>query len=126
MKVVDASVGFKWIIPEDGSERAIEFQSEELIAPDFFPIELTNALRTAEIRGRVHDSQTLLDDFLLQLPELHDSVPILPRALEIARAARRSVYDSLYVALAEREQCELVTADQKLYISLRNLFPFVV
>src|SRR3712207_9161821 len=55
---------------------------------------------------------------------LHDALPIsairpslpglLPRAQAIALGTVTSVYDALYVALAEMEQCELVTADDKL------------
>ncbi len=34
-------------------------------------------------------------------------------------------YDCLYVAMAEREQCELVTADDKLVRNLQPQFPFI-
>ena len=36
-----------------------------------------------------------------------------------------SVYDCLYVALAEREQCDLVTADQRLINNLQSKFPLL-
>ena len=36
-----------------------------------------------------------------------------------------SVYDAIYVALAERESCELVTADDKLVKNLQPQFPFI-
>jgi predicted nucleic acid-binding protein len=68
----------------------------------------------------------LLDDLTWQMPTLHASIDLLPRALEIAGQSRRSIYDSLYVALAEREQCELITADQRLFNALRGRFPFIV
>jgi predicted nucleic acid-binding protein len=51
---------------------------------------------------------------------------ILRRALAISSAARIGVYDCLYVALAERENCELVTADDKLVRNLQHQFPFIV
>jgi len=35
-------------------------------------------------------------------------------------------YDCLYVALAETEQCELITADDKLVKILQPHFPFIV
>jgi predicted nucleic acid-binding protein len=35
-------------------------------------------------------------------------------------------YDCVYIALAERENCEFVTADEKLVNQLRPLFPFIV
>jgi predicted nucleic acid-binding protein len=39
---------------------------------------------------------------------------------------RIGVYDCLYVALAEREGCELVTADGRLVRNLQPRFLFVV
>jgi predicted nucleic acid-binding protein len=45
---------------------------------------------------------------------LQSSLALLPRAYELSSQMRIGVYDCLYVALAEREQCELVTADQRL------------
>jgi predicted nucleic acid-binding protein len=39
---------------------------------------------------------------------------------------RVGIYDCLYVALAERETCELITADDKLVKNLQPLFPFIV
>jgi predicted nucleic acid-binding protein len=38
----------------------------------------------------------------------------------VARRFDRSFYEGLYVALAERAGCTLVTADRKLYNSLRD------
>ncbi len=39
---------------------------------------------------------------------------------------RVGVYDCLYVALAERERCELVTADTRLLANLKPTFPFII
>ncbi|MBS0210572.1 MAG: type II toxin-antitoxin system VapC family toxin [Planctomycetes bacterium] len=126
MKIVDASVGFKWLVPEQDSDKAFSLQAEELHAPDFFPVEVTNAIHVSALRGRVVDAQLLLDDLIPRMPILHSSADLLTRSLEIATQFRRSIYDSLYVALAEREQCQLVTADQKLLNSLRGHFTFIV
>jgi len=48
------------------------------------------------------------------------------RALRIASQAGIGVYDCLYVALAEREGCELVTADVRLINSLQPSYPFII
>ncbi len=62
-----------------------------------------------------------------QLPALHFVWPdLLPRAHAIAEGTVASVYDCLYVALAEREECELVTADDKLVKNLQATFPFIM
>lgn len=46
--------------------------------------------------------------------------------MAISSAARIGVYDCLYLALAEREACELVTADDKLVKKLGPQFPFII
>jgi predicted nucleic acid-binding protein len=59
-------------------------------------------------------------------PLLHPSIPLTPRAIEVSSSMRIGVYDCLYVALAEREKCELVTADDKLVKNLQPHFPFII
>ena len=63
---------------------------------------------------------------LRNAPQLHPYLPLLPRAYSIASQARIGVYDCLYVALAEREGCGLVTADARLLNALGGTFPFLV
>ena len=47
-------------------------------------------------------------------PALHSYLPLLARAFAIASQFRVGVYDCLYVALAERELCKHLTADDRL------------
>ena len=68
----------------------------------------------------------LLSRILRTLPALHDSMPILLRAVAIFSTTRQGVYDCVYVALAEREGCEIVTADDKLVKRLQPSFPFIL
>ena len=72
------------------------------------------------------DAALFLAKALKSLPTIHNAVPLLPRAQEIAKQYRRSVYDCLYVALAELEQCKFVSADDKLVNAIQHAFPFVV
>ena len=64
---------------------------------------------------------TILGDGPLLIPAL----PLTQRAIEISSQMRVGAYDCLYVALAEREGCELVTADDKLVKNLQPTFPFI-
>ena len=59
-------------------------------------------------------------------PQLFSSIPLMPRAYEISSRMRIGIYDCLYVAPAEREKCELVTADDKLVKNLQPSFSFIV
>jgi predicted nucleic acid-binding protein len=99
-----------------------------LLAPDVLPIEVAHGLAKAEKRGIIlqGDADRLLTNVLSTPPRLHIYLPLLKRALSMASQARIGVYDCLYVALAERESCELVTADDRLLRTLRPLFPSII
>jgi predicted nucleic acid-binding protein len=43
----------------------------------------------------------------------------------ISSQTRSAVWDCLYVALSEREQCQMVTADDRLVNNLQSQFPFI-
>jgi predicted nucleic acid-binding protein len=45
--------------------------------------------------------------------------------MQISSAERIGVYDCLYIALAERDRCEMVTADDKLAKHLQPKFAFI-
>jgi|SRR5579862_2251792 len=132
--VLDSSVAVKWVIAEADSRRAIRLRDEyrngihELIAPDIFTPEVANALVAAERQGRIQPGEAVifLHDVLMTAPVFHLSKPLLVRAMQIALATRHAVYDCVYLTLAEREGCELVTADDKLVRTLRPKFPFII
>ena len=133
-RVIDSSVAFKWVVAETDSDKALLIRDDfrnglvELLAPDVFHIEISHALTRAERQTRipVGSALPLLRDILVTLPVLHPSLPILLRAVEISSQLRVGVYDCLYVALAEREKCDFVTADDKLVNKLQPSFPFIV
>jgi predicted nucleic acid-binding protein len=131
-RVIDASVGFKCAVPEDLSRKALRLRddfrrgTDELLAPDLFSVEVANSLVMAARAGRIPESDLPIfhADMMGNLPIIHPSMSLLPRAYEISSQSRASVYDALYVALAEREECDLVTADEKLIKALPG-FPLV-
>lgn len=131
--VIDSSVGMKWVIPEIDSDKALRLLTDytaaihQLLAPDLFPIEIANALASAEKSARIQPGESVLflTDILNNAPVILDAMPLLRRALEISLPTRHSVYDCLYIALAERENYELVTADDKLIRDFQAQFPFI-
>ncbi|MEH2293879.1 type II toxin-antitoxin system VapC family toxin [Nostoc sp.] len=44
----------------------------------------------------------------------------MPLALDIAIQSDRALYDSLYLALAITQKCQMVTADEKFYNALKT------
>ena len=131
--VLDASVALKWVLPEPDSSKALSLRDDyrneihDLIAPDTFAVEVAHALPRAERRGIILQSEAAqkLADVLATAPAFHPNIPLLPRATAISSDVRIGVYDCLYVALAEQEGCEMVTADMRLVRSLLRNFPFV-
>ena len=132
--VLDASVALKWVLPEDDSDKAIRVRDEfarglrELIAPDVFPVEVAHTLAKTERRRLIlpGEGAKKLADVSSFMPDLHSYLPLLPRAFDIASAARIGVYDCLYVALAEREGCQLLTSDQRLLNALGAKMSFLI
>jgi predicted nucleic acid-binding protein len=131
--VLDSNVALKWVLREPDSDKARQVrvdcqqQIHELLAPDVFPIEVAHALARAERRAIITPVQgpMFLADILASPPHLYPYVPLLWRAYAISSQARIGVYDCLYVALAEREGCELLTADDRLVRTLQPTFPFI-
>jgi len=132
--VIDASVDIKTYVQERESGKAVRLRNEyhqgvqELLAPDIFPTEMCNVLMILERSGKIKpgEADLFFRHFLRELPPLFPAIPLLPRALEIAKQFRQTVYDCLYIALAEREGCELVTADDRLVKAVQPTLPFVL
>ena len=131
--VLDSSAALPWVLPEKDSAKAIQLRDDarnavhELLAPDIFPAEVFNALLKAERTKRINvgEAKTLYASIGADIPALHPYLPLMPRAGEIASRYRVALYDCLYIALAERESCEVITADRGT-ISLQLQFSFIV
>ena len=119
--VLDASVAVKWVLPEADSAKALSLRDDyrkgihQLLAPDIFKVEAAHTLTRAERRKILQQGEAINRMVLLMQsrPLLRPFSSLLPRAMDISSQQRIGVYDCLYVALAEREQCKIVTADQR-------------
>lgn len=134
--VVDASVAAKWYIPEELSEEAAQVLEAgargeaRLIAPDLLGPEIGNVLWHRHRRGditleRVREAWAAFEAAPLSLVETRS---LMPAALEVAVSCGCTVYDGMYVALAEaygEEEAVLLIADRKLVIRLADS-PFAV
>ena len=117
--VVDASVVVKWFLPEALAEAALRVAATDrvFLAPELLGAEFANALWKKQLRREVEGTAAarILENFRRVAIETFALMPLLPTAFAIASAAGHSVYDCLYLALAEREDCPLVTADRRFY-----------
>jgi predicted nucleic acid-binding protein len=131
--VLDSNVALKWVLAEPDTAKAIQVRADfrlgnhELLAPDVFPVEVAHSLAKSERRGIIlpgEGAKKMIDVFNF-MPALSSYLPLLPKAFALASRFRIGVYDCLYVALAEREGCELLTADNRLVRTLRPAIPYI-
>lgn len=120
--VVDASVVVQWYMPEVDSDRAVALLEQawrgerELLAPDLLFVEVANAAWKRVRRGGMSPEEAVEVARRVQTAPVSASglVDLVPRATEIATAFDCTVYDSLYLALAEAYDATLITADRRL------------
>jgi predicted nucleic acid-binding protein len=107
---------------EDLHEEAVEWLERllgnqiSLVVPDLFWIETSNLIWRAVRIARITKQEGVraLSDLRDRGLETVSSLALLSSALEIAFSYNRSVYDSVYVALAKDRDTLLITADEKL------------
>ena len=120
--VVDASVVIAWCFDDEASplaDVALErLEREGAVAPAHWPLEVANALRTAERRGRLTPSdlgrlRALLAALPVELAPVELSTA-LHGVLDAARAHELTAYDAAYLELAVVKGLPLATVDDRL------------
>jgi predicted nucleic acid-binding protein len=121
--VIDASVAAQWYFPERLTPHAdaLLAGSCELLAPDYLYVEIAGLLARRVRLGEIDEeaAHAVLAE-LRQVPfEWTPVSALVPAALPLALRADLPLSSSLYLALAMRADCPLVTADRQLYEAAR-------
>ena len=124
--ILDASVLLSAFFPDEAQAQAQAVLRqhaagrERLKAPTLIVYEVTNAVWQAERRGRISSAQA--DEILQTVSGL--DIELLPfqwgASLPLARKFNRSAYDAAYLALAEAQSENLITADERLYNAVHS------
>lgn len=116
--VADASVVVKVFFDEENSAvaRRLLLGAEEAMAPDWIWVEAANVVWKKQRRGEIppEDAVAILKDMAALPVRTVPSKDLIDEAMVLAMELGRSVYDSLYVALAVRTGAPMVTADERL------------
>lgn len=101
---------------------------ERLTAPRLFRSEITAVVRKAVYQQRMTPEQgrTMLAQLLIYPVEFYEDNALFREAYELAvRFNRPRAYDTQYMALAERLNCEFWTADERLFNSTQRQFSLI-
>ena len=129
LKVADASLAVKWLVNEEDSDKALTLHRRwadsgiQIAAPHHMLAEAANALHRKVVVGEIElQSATRILENLNTLGIRFQNPPnIHAGALRLADLLNQgAVYDSIYLALAERLDCELWTADRRFYRATRR------
>jgi predicted nucleic acid-binding protein len=125
--VVDASVILKWSLRDaaedfleeaDALYEAFLARRIDLIAPCYARYEVASGLEIARLQQRIdlEAAEARLRWFLrTSVSDTEDDDSLLIEAMDLAQRHAISLYDAIYVALAERLDYTFVTADSRLY-----------
>src|SRR6266498_1518988 len=127
--VLDTSVVIKWLCAHDEGDlpAALRLRDEivsgehEVVVPGLLYCELANALRYNPnfVCDDVKMAMTAIEE--MDLPVRVVDRQLLAKAVDIAFACDVTVYDSSFLALAEIERKQLVTADYRFFKRVAQL-----
>ena len=120
--VLDASVALAWCFQDEATPyagRVLDLlAADSAVVPPIWPLEVANAISTAERRQRLElAAGSRFVELLRALPIRLDEASLdraLGNVLNVAREHRLSSYDASYLELAMREGLPLATADERL------------
>ena len=119
-KVLDASVIIKAFIKEDNSEIAAKLIKShvedeiKIIIPELAFLEVINSFRFKnKDESALKKIEKDLIEFQFEIVDLNED--LLNKTIEISIANNLTIYDSVYIAIAQFHGCPLITADSALF-----------
>ena len=125
--IVDSSVLFALFFPEEYSEWSEEVIKEydELHVPELVFLETSNAAWKRIVLFKqpsdiVLKNLRLLHKFISDVCIIHRDIDYLQRTIELSVKLRTTIYDSLFLAIAEKYETKVLTVDKKLVETLKH------
>ena len=126
-QVLDASVIVKWFVNEIDTDKAVELWNKhasdevKIIVPSLIFLEVINSLR---YKGNSEETLIEINKTLwnsdLKIEPISEQ--LVQHAIILAKKYDLTIYDAIYVSLAQLHGCSLVTSDKELY-KIPNAIP---
>jgi len=131
--IVDACVAVKWLLPEQGSEAAMDLLrgNDVMAAPDLIRVEVASAMTRRYRRGEMsaEDAKGCIRMWIEILKEgvvqVASNVDDLQEAGNLSLQLKHPIQDCLYLAVARRTSSRLITADREFAAKAASVFPGV-
>jgi predicted nucleic acid-binding protein len=125
--ILDASVVIKWYFTRNESELDIanyfydKVSKDEIVivSPDLMIYEVLNFF-TSRLEVPLEKINDILSELYDILFVINTDSAIQLKSFEISRKIKKSIYDSIYIALSEMLDSPLITSDNKLKIDART------
>ncbi len=127
MIILDASVILKMIFEEQDTNLVLQLienhitGKEKMAAPELLYYELANVLATKTPLSVKSSSSALTEIFNLEIETYTLGVEEFLSSINLSYKYKISVYDASYMILAERLNCNFITADVKLVKKTKDL-----
>ena len=118
--IIDASVMVKWFLNEENSDKARVIRSDlekgniSIIVPELLFLEIPNSLRYNKVKEKnILAANKILFEAGFRIAQLNEGV--MSKTIENSVKYNITIYDALYVTLAQIHGTFLITADKELY-----------
>ncbi len=114
MRVIDSSALVKYLSLEEGWEAVLKHLEEGCVTLELALKEVANALwKKALVKEISLEASQEVFRRMLKVVRVVGQAKLLEKAFEIAVQNHITIYDSLFIALAESKKAALVTSDGK-------------
>lgn|SRR3989338_2545638 len=118
-QVLDASVAVKWFCDEEDADKALRIKEDyksgriDLIVPELLFIELINVLKHKKAdEGKLLEINDFLWGAGFKIERINKT--ILDSAIRLSKKYSLTIYDAIYLAVANLNSAQLISADEQL------------